>query len=425
MGPDASAISAPSAVNELNRGKRTVHVALLSSTVEPSCGWGRYTLDYCRALARAPLVTLTLYVSRSDAASVPRAAGFDVIPTLPPWTPTLGSRADTFAREAAFTPACRRPDVIHTLVEFPYAVLARALAVRLGVPYVVSLHGTYAALPFRQPADADEYSQALAGAGAITAPSAYTADAARVASGCDLQIQVIPNAVDAARFERTAITMGAARARRELGLRKGARLILAVGEVKPRKGFDTLLAAFDGLARRRPDVHLAVAGPGNTAPLRECAAALRLGSRVHVLGCVAEPMLVSLFHACDVFCLLPRVDDGRFEGYGLVYLEAGACRKPVVATRSGGVPDAVIDGTSGLLVDEGDTGAAAAAIERILDDGALARRLGDGGWRLAQSRTWTGYAAQMLRIYRRLLTSARSPRRAASAARSHRQAAGR
>ena len=400
-----------------------MHVALLSSTVEPSCGWGRFTLDYCRALAQASGVTLTLYVPRSESPAF-RAAGFDVIPTLPPWMPSLGSAADALVREAVFTPACRRPDVIHTLVEFPYAVLARARAERLGVPYVVSLHGTYAALPFLQRDDADVYAQALAGAGAITAPSSYTAGALRAASGLDLDVRVVPNAVDAARFSRTAAEHSTADVRRELGLRKSARLILAVGEVKPRKGFDTLLAAFDTVARRRADVHLAVAGPGNTAPLRECAAAVGLASRVHVLGRVAEPVLVSLFHACDVFCLLPRVDAGRFEGYGLVYLEAGACRKPVVASRSGGVPDAVIDGKTGILVDEGDAYAAATAVERILDDRALARRLGDGGWRLAQRRTWVSYAREMLRTYRQVLTRTTSPSRPSPAARSHPRSGG-
>lgn len=210
-----------------------------------------------------------------------------------------------------------------------------------------------------------------------------------------------------------------------LGLQRGARLILAVGEVKPRKGFDTLLAAFDALARRRPDVHLGIAGPGDAAPLRDAAAALGLAARVHVLGRVDEPTLTSLFHACDVFCLLPRVDAGRFEGYGLVYLEAGACRKPVVATRSGGVPDAVIDGETGLLIDEGDARAAAAAIERILHDRVLARRLRDGGWKLARSRTWVAYAAEMVRTYRRILMRSGSRRRPVFAARAGRRAGNR
>jgi phosphatidylinositol alpha-1,6-mannosyltransferase len=377
-----------------------MHIALLSSTAMPSSGWGRYTVDYCHALAAFRDVTFTLYVQQGDPPQEASGMPSNVVPSLPRWRPTLRGAWDTFRDGVGLTAQCRRPDVVHALVEFPYAMVAQQLATSVSAPYVVSLHGTYASLPFRDPDDGRVYGRALAEAGAITAPSRYTADALRGASGRDLSVEVMPNPVDLARFTEVTTAAGA---RRHLGLPEHARLVLSVGEVKPRKGFDTLLIAFEEVSRRLPDTHLVLAGPGHTAPVTAFAAKVGVpASSLHILGEVSEALLTGLFHACDVFCLLPFEVDGKFEGYGLVYLEAGACGKPVVATRSGGVPDAVLDGETGLLVEERDAHAAADAIVGLLEDRALAQRLGEGNRRLAASRPWSTYAAGMIEIYKRL-----------------------
>jgi phosphatidylinositol alpha-1,6-mannosyltransferase len=92
-----------------------------------------------------------------------------------------------------------------------------------------------------------------------------------------------------------------------------------------------------------------------------------------------------------VFVLVSResASDGSAEGFGIACLEAGACARPVVAGRSGGIADAVLDGVTGLLVDPEDLGAISDAIISVLRDPALAKRLGDAGRERVLARfTW-------------------------------------
>ena len=99
--------------------------------------------------------------------------------------------------------------------------------------------------------------------------------------------------------------------------------------------------------------------------------------------------------------MTPRVLEGGVdvEGFGMVFLEANACGRPVVASRSGGVPEAVAEGESGLLVPPDDPAATAAAIVRILADPALAARLAERGRARAEARfAWPLQAARLGRI---------------------------
>lgn len=154
--------------------------------------------------------------------------------------------------------------------------------------------------------------------------------------------------------------------------------MLSVGHLKPRKSFDVLVQAFSNLQGDLPDAHLAVVGECDASLLRRQAAELGLSDFVHVLGGVTEADLIALYRACDLFVLLPRIDHGHLEGLGLVFLEANACSKPVVGTRSGDVPDAIVDGETGFLVEEDDAASAAAAMLRVLADPVLAAHLGEG-----------------------------------------------
>ncbi|MBZ0271974.1 glycosyltransferase family 4 protein, partial [bacterium] len=90
-----------------------------------------------------------------------------------------------------------------------------------------------------------------------------------------------------------------------------------------------------------------------------------------------------LYARADAFVMASRSDGDDVEGFGIVFVEAGAFGVPVVGGRSGGVPEAVRDGESGFLADPLDPADIAGKIARILDDRALARRLGDEGRRLA------------------------------------------
>lgn len=164
--------------------------------------------------------------------------------------------------------------------------------------------------------------------------------------------------------------------RDRLGLR-GKRVITAVGRLVPRKGFAVLINAFAELQRAVPTSHLLIVGDG---PLRTAladrVAERSLGGAVSFLGDVPPDELRRAVSVAEVFALTPIDDPRDREGFGIVYTEAAALGKPVVASRTGGIPEAVLDEQTGLLVPPGDVAATAAALVRLFREPELRKRLG-------------------------------------------------
>jgi phosphatidylinositol alpha-1,6-mannosyltransferase len=181
-------------------------------------------------------------------------------------------------------------------------------------------------------------------------------------------------------------------------------VILSVGRLVRRKGFDKLIEAMPIVLKKCENAHLAIVGEG---PLRdELEAAIRrhdLAGRASLLGAAADAELPALYAAAELFALPNRdMPDGDTEGFGLVFLEANACAKPVIAGRAGGAVDAVKDGVNGLLVDGESPEDIARAILRLLDDDALRSRLSAGGLAAARQADWRSRAAQFLMLCDRL-----------------------
>lgn len=200
------------------------------------------------------------------------------------------------------------------------------------------------------------------------------------------RIQVIHSGVDLGRFSPGPASRSIVD---RFGL-AGLRVLLTVGRPEPRKGQDTVIRALPAIAERVPDVvYLMVGGGPSTAPLEALAERLGVRDRVRFGGAVSEEDLVACYRACDVFVMANRtLDDGDTEGYGLVFLEAGACEKPVVGGRAGGAPEAVIEGVTGLLVDGTSVDETAAALVRLLTDRGLAETMAAQGRARAQTQGW-------------------------------------
>jgi phosphatidylinositol alpha-1,6-mannosyltransferase len=119
---------------------------------------------------------------------------------------------------------------------------------------------------------------------------------------------------------------------------------------------------------------------------------------VRFLGRVPDDELLATYGAADLFVLAAREERPDVEGFGLVYLEANACGKAVVGTTSGGVPDAVVPGKTGLLVAPDDALAFARAVIELLSDPARARAMGEAGRvRVQREATWDRVASTLFR----------------------------
>jgi phosphatidylinositol alpha-1,6-mannosyltransferase len=166
-------------------------------------------------------------------------------------------------------------------------------------------------------------------------------------------------------------------------------IVLTIGRLDPRKNQVAILEAIANLRERHPSVMYVLAGDGrNSDALRKRADDLQVSDRVLFPGSVDGPTRLAMFGACDVFAM-PAVRDGTdVEGFGMVFLEAGACGKPVIAGNTGGQPDAVRDGETGLIVDGSNIEQVTASLDALLSDKDRRDALGLAGQAHAQRFDW-------------------------------------
>jgi phosphatidyl-myo-inositol dimannoside synthase len=288
----------------------------------------------------------------------------------------------------------------------PAAYPANWARERTGVPYGIIVHGTDLLLlqhQAHQSALKRKVARTLMQpASVIVANSRYTRDlcltvcqeigAAREPSA----VRVVPLGTDPRQF-RPGVDSKAVRTRYGLG---PGRWMLTVARLTAHKGIDTSLRVLADLSGRHPDLRYAVVGSGDRlGELQDLAEQLRVADRVRFLTSVPDHDLPALYNMAVVYLGVSRQADSNVEGFGIALVEASACSLPVVAGRSGGIPDAVREGETGLLVDPTDLKAVAAAVERILGDSALAKQLGAGGRQAVESYfNWDRVTREMIAI---------------------------
>ena len=158
------------------------------------------------------------------------------------------------------------------------------------------------------------------------------------------------------------------------------RWLLTVARLVPHKGMDTTIRALALLAPRYPDLRYAIVGQGpERAALEQLARSEGVADRVRFLSGLDDDALPLAYALASVYVGASRQTARDVEGFGIALLEAQAAGIPVVAGQSGGIPDAVQNGVTGLLTDPQDPGGVAAAVAGLLDDPARARRFGAAG----------------------------------------------
>ena len=165
-----------------------------------------------------------------------------------------------------------------------------------------------------------------------------------------------------------------------IGLHAGQKLILSVGRLVRRKGFDQVIRALPELVQQGIDAHYALIGIGEDWNyLTGLAAELGVSDRLHLLGHVSPEDLPRWYNACDVFAMTNREINGDTEGFGMVFLEAAACGKPAIAGNAGGTGAAVVDGVTGYRVDGTKVTEIVRSLALVLGDSELSRALGQAG----------------------------------------------
>ncbi|MGH7524365.1 MAG: glycosyltransferase family 4 protein [Gemmatimonadales bacterium] len=243
----------------------------------------------------------------------------------------------------------------------------------------------------------------LGDAAALVAISRWTADhTSRLLLELELEaaiakIRVLPLGTDPARWRRDPD--GASSFRRKRGLPEGTWLI-TVARLVEYKGIDTAIRVVATLSAEHSELHYAVVGRGPDAPrLQALCRELGVADRVHFLDDVSDDELPAAYSMANVYLGLTRETADDVEGFGISFVEAAACGLPVVAARSGGIPDAVQDGETGLLLAPDDVTGVAAAIDRLLRNSDQARGMGDAGREMVENHlNWNRVVDEMREI---------------------------
>ena len=387
----------------------SLKVVFLTDSLSDLDGVGRYTVRLLQGLQaiRPDLEVHVLLARKHRPTSSEVPADWKVEVALPPdyyyymspgrfWT----SRVLCTARALR---AARGADLVHAIKDFPHSQIALDAARAAGKPCVATAHGTYTIQPLLSRSHAKRARRVYRNLDHIISVSNYTRGRLLDLMPADElppeRVTVIPNCVSVEHYLDA----------REMGSRPwhGKRFTLGIGEVKERKGHHLSLAAFLELAPRFPDWHHflvgRLSGDAYELRLRQMAKDAGCKERVHFLGNIEEAEKVDLLQRAEVFVHTPvTAADGGFEGFGIVYLEASAASTPALGTLDCGAEDAIVDGVTGRLVEQ-HVAAVAAAMGELLADEALRKRMGEAGREHARATRWEDNAAQVLRIYDRLL----------------------
>jgi phosphatidylinositol alpha-1,6-mannosyltransferase len=290
-----------------------------------------------------------------------------------------------------------RPDVICFGAAFPLGLLAGRLTRATGVPCVGFTHGVEVAVG-RVPLVRRLMARVAGDLRLVTAVSHWSAARVRRAVRGRCPVELLPAGVDADTYH-PAVDGRPVRQRHGLG---ASPVCVCISRLVPRKGQDRLIQAWPRVVARVPEARLLLVGGGPyERRLRRLAAASPVADRIHLAGEVAWEDLPAHYAAGDVFAMPCRTRwlGLDLEALGVVFLEAAAAGLPVVAGRSGGAPETVVEGVTGTVVDGRRPGPVADAVAGLLADPARARAMGAAGRRRVEDElSWAAVVARLQRL---------------------------
>ena len=283
-------------------------------------------------------------------------------------------------------------DVIHAHVAVPDGQAAIIAGRTYGKPTVVTFHGQDVRnIPKLNRACRRMVMSVVRGASRVVVVSTTLGNALREYVS-DRELLVVSNG-----YSPGDVSSGSL----ELANRyRGKRVILSVGHLIPQKAHKYVIIAVAKLLKAHPDIVYVIIGKGDEEqPLKRLVKEMGLQDTVEFVGQVPHRVVMAYLATCDIFAL-PSWN----ESFGVVYVEAMAYGRPVIACRGEGIQDVIVDGETGALVEPQDVDSLTNALGKLLEDQAYAMRLGEAGKALvARSFTWQQSAEKLCQLYEELI----------------------
>ncbi len=365
-----------------------MRILILTETLNPRRGYGRFSYDLISHFSKNISAAKILACRGEDRFEQERLVllrnhllGVFINPFIIAW----------YAR------GC---DVIHALDGYPYGLYAALANIVLRKKLVITMQGTYAVEPLYHQWKGILLRWAYRNADQCTAISEYTKQQV-LKKVPTLSVAVILHGAECKNFSysnNTAMVSGD--------------YIISVGTITHRKGYHVSLEAFAKLKKEsaggRNNLKYVIVGKSySTEYQRELDTIIareHLKEDVLFFHDISESELANLYHYAKVFVLHSLSANHHFEGFGLVFLEAGCFGLPVVGARGSGAEDAIRDGITGFLVSSESTEKTAEAIKKLLTDEHLRQTMGANNLQFARSRPWSTVAKEYQEIYKNIFS---------------------
>lgn len=281
----------------------------------------------------------------------------------------------------------------------PVGTVALMIKKYLGLPYLVYTHGMDILLPQSSKRKTRLIKSIFNNADRVIANSRFTKDELLKLGVDDEKITIVhpcansvPKKIDLKKQEEIVNKYHL----------QDKKILFTVGRLVARKGHDLVIKSLRKVIERFPNVVYLVSGDGpNKQNLINLTDAMNLSDKVIFLGEISDDDLQIFYRLCNIFIMPAREikEKGDVEGFGLVFLEASLFAKPVIGGKSGGQPDAIEDGYSGLLVNPNDEYEIANAIIKLLESPELAEKLGQQGrQRVLEKFRWDEEAKKIINL---------------------------
>lgn len=337
-------------------------------------GVGRYLSDFCDELPADQLIVLTNKTKEGPVKTGYKVYRQDLITKWPIWPKWLGLiwRVSRLVKE-------EKIEIIQVSHILPIGTVAYLIKKWLKIPYLVYIHGMDILLVQKPARKLKMAKKILKDAQAVVVNSRYSKGLVAGLGVGEEKIRVISPSTKIYKQKPNLELVSQLRQKYELQDKK---IIFSVGRLVERKGFDLVVKALSAILKEVPEAIYLLAGVGPfESRIKELITELNLGNKVILLGEIKEEELASFYELADLF-IMPSLElkaKGDTEGFGIVFLEANAFGKPVIGTKVGGIPDAVIDGETGLLIEPNNIEEISRTVIKLLRDNGLAQRLGSQG----------------------------------------------
>jgi phosphatidylinositol alpha-1,6-mannosyltransferase len=293
-----------------------------------------------------------------------------------------------------------KPDIVICSECVPVGIVIGLLNKVNNVPYVVFTHGKDILYLQHIPFVKWLIKYSFKKASTIVSNSEYTRNLVMELEVPKEKTKIIHPCVNSEQFRPINVSV----MKKELDL-SDKQILFSVGRLVKRKGNDMVIKSLPEVIEKIPDLVYLIAGNGPyKAELKKMVSDLDLEEHVYFLGYISDSKLPFYYNLCDVFIMPSRTEKGDPEGFGIVYIEASACCKPVIGSKMGGIPDAVIDGKTGKLVDPLDINDISHSIVELLSDKQKSKNMAQAGFlRARKELNWDRAAGILCEIIKNRL----------------------